>query len=125
MIYAIALGLLIVAGIITTSIIGAIKNNQSATDIRAKAGVTSTLKLTGVVENIDASASTITVADVQFTSESRSGKAVNYGTWTVSPPSTFDMVSLSPGASVEFTISADSFNVATKNVVASAITVGK
>ena len=56
------------------------KNNQSsAVDIRAKAGVTNTLKLTGTVDSIDETAGTITVLDVQFAEESRSGKAVNYG----------------------------------------------
>lgn len=125
LIYAIALGVLVVMGMITTAIIDRVKSSQSAADVRAKAGVTNTLKLTGTVETVDESSGTISVADVQFATESRSGKAVNYGTWTVTPPSTFNLLTANPGANIAFTISADSFNVETHAVVASQITVGK
>lgn len=123
MIYAIALGILVIAGIITTAIIDSVKNNQSATDIRAKAGVVSTLKLTGTVDTVDESAGTITVLDVQFADESRSGKAVNYGTWTVTPPSTFSLLQATPGKKMMFTVQSDSFNVASKKVTAAAVSV--
>jgi len=125
MIYAIALGLLVVVGMITTAIIDRVKSSQSAADIRAKAGVTNTLKLTGTVETTDESAGTMTVNDVQFTAESRSGKPVNYGTWLVTPPNTFNLLSATPGVTVTFTVASDSFNVASKQVVASEVTVGK
>lgn len=125
MIYAIALGALVVMGMITTAIIDRVKSSQSSADVRAKAGVTNTLKLTGTVESVDESSGTIVVNDVQFTTESRSGKVANYGTWTVTPPSTFNLLSANPGASIAFTISADSFNVETHAVVASQISVGK
>lgn len=125
MIYAIALGALVVMGMITTTIIDRVKNSQGATDIRAKAGVTNTLKLTGTVESVDESGGTIKVNDVQFATESRSGKVANYGTWVVTPPSSFNLLTANPGASITFTINADSFNVESHAVVASQITVGK
>ena len=124
MVYAIALGALILAGVITTAIINVVKNNQSsATDIRAKAGVTNTLKLTGTIDSIDEIAGTITAIDVQFTAESRSGKPVNYGTWTVTPPTTFALSTAAPGAKVTFTVDSDSFNVVSKKVTAANVTI--
>ncbi len=125
MIYAIALGALVVVGIITTAIIDAVRNNQGAADIRAKAGITNTLKLTGTVESVDEQAGVITVAGVQFDETSRSGKAVNYGTWAVTPPRTFNLLSAAPGARISFTVNSDSFNVASKQVVAAAVTILK
>ncbi|MEK7533631.1 MAG: hypothetical protein AAB542_04315 [Patescibacteria group bacterium] len=124
MIYAMALGGLIIAGIITTAIINVVRNNQSsAVDIRAKAGVTNTLKLTGTVDSIDETAGTITVLDVQFAEESRSGKAVNYGRWTVTPPVTFSLMSAIPGANITFTVASDSFNVVSKQVTAANVVI--
>ncbi len=124
MVYAIALGALIIVGVITTAIINVVKNNQSsATDIRAKAGVINTLKLTGTVDHIDETAGTITVLDVQFAAESRSGKPVNYGTWTVTPPQTFSLFTAVPGAKVTFTVNSDSFNVVSKQVTAADVAI--
>lgn len=125
LIYIIALAGLIVAAVITTSIIGAVKNNQSGTDIRAKAGVTNTLKLTGVVENADTLTSTIKVRNVQFAQESRSGKAVDYGTWVVTPPNTFTFATAVPGTNISFTVNSDSFDVMKKEVVAAQMSIGK
>lgn len=122
MVYAIALGALIVVGIITTTIINVVKNNQSsAVDIRAKAGVVSTLKLTGTIDRVDEAAGTITVLNVQFADESRSGQPVNYGAWTVTPPATFLISSATPGSRITFTVNSDSFNVSSKQVVAAEI----
>lgn len=122
-IYIIALGALIVAGIITTSIIGAIKNNQGAADIRAKAGTLNTLKLVGTVSEVRETDGTIIINDVQFSDESRSGGPVNYGTWTVTPPPTFNLFSATPGARITFTVSTTSFDVASKKVSAVQVTI--
>lgn len=124
MVYAIALGALIIMGVVTTAIINVVKNNQSsATDIRAKAGVVNTLKLIGTVDSTDDIAGTITVLNVQFADESRSGKPVNYGTWSVTPPATFALSSALPGSQISFTVNSDSFNVSSKQVVAAQVTV--
>jgi len=125
LIYIMALAGLIVAAIITTSIISAVKNNNSATDIRAKAGVVNTLKLVGTAESVDSATRTLTVLDVQFSAESRSGKAVNYGTWKVTAPTSFDIFSALPGTKINFTVNSDSFDVATKEVVAAQMSISK
>ena len=125
LIYIIALAGLIVAGIITTSIINAVKSNQTGTDIRAKAGVTNTLKFSGIVNSINDLDATIIVDDVQLSKESRSGNPVNYGSWTVTPPQTFSLSSAVPGSAITFTVNADEFSVSSKHVVASDIKIGR
>ncbi len=126
LIYIMALVGLIVAGVITTAIINSVKNNQSApADIRARAGVINIVKLTGTVTDTSSANGTITVAGVQLAPESRSGPAVNYGTWTVTPPQSVSISSLAPGQAVNFVVDAASFDVATHKVVASELTVSK
>lgn len=125
LLYILALAGLIVAAVITTSIIGAVKNNQAGTDIRAKAGVTNTLKLTGIVESADDLKGTVKVLNVQFAQESRSGKAVDYGTWIVTPPNTFEFPTAVPGAKISFTVNSDSFDVMKKEVVAAQMAIEK
>jgi hypothetical protein len=123
LIYIVAAVSLIIIGIIMTSIIGAVKNNQAPADIRAKAGVTNTLKLIGIVESTDETNGTVTVSNVQFDQSSRSGEAHNYGTWVVTAPRTFSLFSAQSGKSISFTIATESFNVAVKNVVATQMSV--
>ena len=121
-----AVGLIII-GIVTTAIINAVKNtNQSASgDIRARAAVTNTLKLTGTVSEVIDIEGMIIVSNVQFADTSRSGTAKNYGTWKVLAPSNFPLTSAVVDSPITFSIDAKSFNVSTKSVVASQITIGK
>lgn len=124
--YIIAAVGLIVMGIVTTTLINSVKNKESsATDIRAKAGVTNTLKLTGTVSFVDSDNRTLTVENVQFAADSRSGNPVNYGTWSVNAPQTFDIFSAAPGNTITFTLLSDSFDVASHQTIASEITVNR
>lgn len=125
MVYILALAGLIVAGVITTTIINVIKNNQNEVDIRAKAGTLNTLKFMGVVSQINDIDGTIMVNDVQLTQESRSGNAVNYGIWTVTPPTSFSLFSAQPGTKISFTVSTNTFNVASREVAAVTVTISK
>lgn len=126
LIYLMALVGLIIAGAVTTAIINSVKNNQTApADIRARAGVINIVKLTGTVTDTSIADSTITVANVQLAPESRSGPAVNYGSWKVTPPLSVSIASISPGQTVNFVVEAASFDVATHKVVASELTVLK
>ena len=124
LIYLIAVVSLILIAIITTAIINAVQNNQSSpADIRAKAGATSTLKLTGVVSEVKNLDGTLIVNSVQFSEESRSGPARDYGAWTVTPPPSFSLGSVSPGQSIRFVVSSSSLDVLTKKVTAAEVTV--
>ena len=68
-------GGLIIIGIITTTIINAVKNSNSAsgTDIRARAAQTNTLKLTGTITEVVDIEGMLIVSGVQFADTSRSG----------------------------------------------------
>lgn len=116
---------LIIAGVVITAIIGAVKNNKAPTDIRTKAGTTNTLKLIGIVNSVDEAMGDVIVDNVQFSQESRSGDAKNYGTWRVSPPFGFSTFSAIPGKLISFVVETETFNVLSKKVVATQMTVGK
>lgn len=120
-----AVGLIIV-GIVTTAIINAVKNTDQSggTDIRAKAAVTNTLKLTGTVDEVVDVEGMIIVSGVQFADTSRSGDAKDYGTWKVFVPTNFAISTATVGSPITFTIDSKTFNVTTKSVVASQITMG-
>ncbi len=123
-IYVIALFGLIIVGVVTTAIINVVKNNQTApTDIRARAGVVNIIKLVGTVASVNSADGTLMVENVQFSPESRSGPAINYGTWTVTIPTSFNLLSASVGTNVSFVVNASSFDVATHKVSATQITV--
>lgn len=116
----------IVVAAITTAIISSVKNNQAApADIRARAGIVDIVKLTGTLTNIDTAKGILTVNNVTLAPDSRTGPATNYGTWTVTPPQSFNLSAAVTGKTITFTINADSFDVASHNVVASQVTVSK
>lgn len=96
-------------------------NNQSQADTRAKAGVVSTLKLTGVVQSVDETKGVIIVNQLQFLDQQ--GK--NLGTWTVTPPQGFNVLSISPGTKVVITVNSTTFMAATHTVTATQITVSR
>jgi len=120
-IYILAILVLIIAGVVTTALISSARNKESPADIRARAGVVSTLKFTGTVSDLDTGNVTITVDNVVLHSESRSGQEVNYGTWVVTPPRTFNMFNTSVGETITFVVNSDSLDVASRQVVASQI----
>ena len=120
-------GGLIIIGIITTTIINAVKNSNSAsgTDIRARAAQTNTLKLTGTITEVVDIEGMLIVSGVQFADTSRSGDTKNYGTWKVFVPNNFTISTATVGSLISFTIDAKSFNISTKSVSASQITIEK
>jgi len=122
-VYIITILLLVIAGMVTVTIISSVRNNsESQTDIRARAGVVNTLTLLGTVSAIDTVNNALTVQNVRFSPKSRSGPEVNYGTWVVFPPNTFSLYSAQVGAGVTFVINAGDFDVAQKMVIASEVT---
>lgn len=123
MAYILVAVVVIVAGIGTTAIINVIKNREPSSDIRARAGTLNTLKLSGVVREVKPTEGIITVDRIKFSDDSRSGPETNYGLWTVAPPREFDFKSIRVGNSVEFTVETTTFNVASKSVVATYITI--
>lgn len=107
----------IVVAIIMSFIIE--KTKSSGTGTRARAGVTNTLKVNGTVTSVDNGV--LTVDNVFFADDSRSGPAVNYGTWEVTPPPGYNAASSGPGTTIAITIEAKTFDISSRKVKATKI----
>lgn len=80
-----------------------------STDIRARAAVTKTLQVNATVESVDETQGLINVSDLYFADQSRSGEAKNLGSWVVTPPSSFNVGSVSAGSKVTIGVDAATF----------------
>ncbi len=113
---AVSVGL-IVAAIAATAILNKSKENASS-DIRAKAGVASTLRMTGTVAAVDSTKGTFTLADMRFAS---SESNTTLGTWIVTPPPEFSLGSLSAGTQLTMTIDPTTMLTQSSTVMATQI----
>jgi hypothetical protein len=114
---------LILLGVILASIIDRVTtSNNGPNDIRARAAITKHLTANATVVSTDAIKGTLTVTDLYFTDESRSGDARNLGTWTVTAPATFNFSTISPGVDVVIAVDAPSFKVSKQTLTATSIT---
>lgn len=118
-----SLGLIVAAIAITAVINGANRNAAAPTDIRAKAGITATLKVVGIVTSVDNANSTVLVDGLRFSDSQDT--AASLGSWTVTPPPSYNLSLLSSGARVTITVDPSSFLVATHTLSATQITVSK
>ncbi len=100
------------------SLLGNTRSSVPATDTRAKAGVTATLKLSGIVSSINDTKGVIIVNNLQFLDATS-----NLGTWTVTPPSGFIIGSVGPGSRVTLTVNPATFLAATHTLTATQIKV--
>ncbi len=91
---------LIIAAVAVTAVVNRTKDGQSS-DLRAKAGVTTTLRMTGTVAAVDESKGSFSLANVQFAS---SESNATLGMWTVTPPPGFSVGSLSAGTQITMSI---------------------
>lgn len=90
--------------------------NGENVDIRAKAGVANSMKVTGVVASYNASENTLTVNNVNF--QNANANSPGMGTWTVVPPvKDFEPLS-SVGKKVTIFVDAASFNTSAKTLTA-------
>lgn len=113
---------LILAAVALTALINFSKTDSTSTDVRARAGA-NTLQLVGIVETTDESANTITLQNVQLAENSRSGPGKDLGTWRITPPPSFSVLQATPGVQLVITISAQTFDIATRQVTATEIKV--
>lgn len=110
----------IVFAIAATAFFNRSSQGSSGADLRAKAGATSSLKMTGVVSSVDIGKGVLVVGDLRFAS---SEQPQNLGVWTVAPPPGFTLATASPGATVTITIDPQTFLAATHTVTATQIIV--
>lgn len=102
------------------SLLGSTASQAPATDTRAKAGVTATLKLSGVVTSVDDTKGVILVDQLQFM-DAEGGKTL--GTWTVTPPPGFNLASMAIGTKVTLTVNPTTFLATSHTLTATQIKV--
>ncbi len=117
--------ILIFLGMALVAIIGKTAPSSPSSDIRARAGTQTALKLVGVVASVNEAKGTLQVTDVQLAETSRSGAAQNYGEWTITAPPGFNLASVPPGTSVTIGVDSSTFNIASHAVTALTLTPGK
>lgn len=94
--------------------------SSNSSDVRAKAGITATLKLAGTVSSTDDTKGVLIVSGLQFLDQ-----AGNLGVWTVTPPPGFSLVSVSPGTRVTLTVNPTTFKASTHTLTATQIVVSR
>lgn len=115
---------LIVAAIAITAVINRTNRNAAApADIRAKAGVNATLKVIGIVTFVDNTNNSVTVDGLRFSDSKDTGTSL--GSWVVTPPTSYNLSLLTPGAHVTITLDPTSFLVANHTLSATQIVVTK
>lgn len=115
-IFAGSVGLIILA-IALLPLIERVRTTGSSTDVRARAGSTSTLKFTGILSEIDPSNGLIIVSGLHF----EDNPNLDLGLWTVSVPPGFSMTTLTPGKKITITVNAKTFVVTSHSLTATAI----
>lgn len=117
--------LLIGAAIAATAILNRTTSSQSTQDVRARASVTSLMRLTAIIAAVDESAGTATVNSIQFASsapKNLQALASQGGEWTVTAAGNTNLAVLRPGNRVEMQVNPTSFNIAEHSLTAQAIT---
>ncbi len=118
--------LLIMFAVAATAIVNTTQNSgQTSADIRAKAGVTATLRTTGTVTLVDNAAGKIVVNNLRFVESTGGVGNSNLGSWTVTPPPGFNFGSVSAGNTVTVTIDPSTFLTTYHTVTATQIVVGQ
>lgn len=119
---------LIVTAIVATAILNRTASEKPQ-DVRARASVTSLMRLSAIVTSVDEAKGVILVNDLQFTGstpESLESLARNTaGEWQVTVSGSVNLAALSPGARVELQVNPSSFNIAQRSLTAASITVSR
>ena len=114
---------LIILGIVLASIIDRVTTSQSgSSDTRARAGAAKHLTANATVVSTDTQKRTLIVTDLYFTDESRTSEAKNLGSWIVTAPATFNLITVSPGTNLVIGLDAASFKVSNHTITAVSIT---
>ncbi len=112
---------LIVAAIVFSSIFNRTSNPQEETaNIQTRAASPSMIKVTGVVARVDTASGTIIVNDLRFTDSTKS-----LGTWTVTPPPSFNSASAFPGSILTITVDPPTMLAIKRTLTATEIFAGK
>ncbi|MBI5620246.1 hypothetical protein HY949_00530 [Candidatus Gottesmanbacteria bacterium] len=121
--------LLIITAIIATAILNTTNNSGASQDVRARASVTSLMRMTAVVQSVDETSGVVVVAGLQFsgsTPEGLQNVARNSGgSWSVRVSGSINLASIGPGSRIELQINPSTFNIADHTLTAAAITLSR
>lgn len=119
--------ILIFTAIAATAILNRTSNTAKTQDVRARASVTSLLRLSAVVTSVDETKGVVVVNGLKFsgsTPESLKNLARSTGgQWQVLISGNVNLANVSPGARVELQVNPASFNITEHTLGAQAITV--
>lgn len=116
---------LIGAAIAATAILNRTTSSKGSQDVRARASVTSLMRMTAIIAAMNESDGTITVNSIQFASsapKNLQALASQGGEWTVTVAGNTNLAGLRPGSRIEMQVNPASFNIAEHSLVAQAIT---
>ena len=95
------------------------KKDTGNADIRAKASVSNSLQLVGIISDIDSTNQVLSVDQVKF--ENKSSEPDSMGLWKMSVPRDYKILSIPVGKKIYINVDAATFNVTQKTMVALAI----
>lgn len=102
------------------TILNSTSNSGESTDVRAKAGAISTLKLTGTVRSVDTAKHTFVLSDLVFSdTKNKGGKSL--GTWTVSAPPGYNLGTIPVGREVTIIINSSTMLATSHTVTATEV----
>jgi len=120
--------LLIVSAIVATSILNT-TSNAGSQDVRARASVTSLMRMTAIVETIDETKGVIVVNGLQFSGSTPEGLQNigrnTGGTWNVTVSGNVNLGTVGPGSRIELQVNPSSFNIAGRTLTAASITISR
>ncbi len=112
---------LIIVAILFTTIINNLKNTSgTSVDIRTRASAPSLVRVTGRVSEVKESDGTVIVDELRFKDSTK-----NLGTWTVTPPPAFSLLSLFPGANITITVDPPTMMAQSRTLTATEIVVSR
>ena len=115
-----SIGFLILAlGFLT--ILNRTKSSENGTDVRAKAGIVATLKMSADVVSVDDNRGTINVDQLKF--QDRGDGQLSLGAWVVTAPPTVSVGSLAIGDRISLIVDPATFLAETHTLTATEIRV--
>lgn len=116
--------ILIVTAIAATAILNRTSNTATSQDVRARASVTSLMRMNAVVTSVDEGKGIVVVNGLKFSGNAPESLARNTaGEWQAHVAENVPIANLRPGARVELQVNPTSFNIAGHSLTIQAITV--
>ena len=107
--------------IVSIGIIALLQGRATSTegeDVRARAGATSNLEITGTITSVDYDNTLFVISNTRF----KNGEQT-LGSWTVTPPAGFSLSSLSSGKTVTLLVRPETFDASTHTLSATEVKV--